>query len=345
MGKRFCIFEQDSNHTPCFMTKKTHWGILGLGKIAHKFARDLALVSSAELTAVASSSKERALAFADTHGAAFAYDNYTSLYQDEKVEVIYIAGVHTDHHAHSCAALAAGKAVLCEKPLGINAREVKEMIEMAKGNNVFFMEALWSRFNPALNALKKEVEEGKIGELKHIQASFSMARLDDDPKGRLLNTALGGGSILDIGIYPVFLAYFFLGMPEEINAKAHFNEEGTEIQTSIIFHYPQAQAQLYSSLVHPLKMEAKLFGKTGEATIHPTWHEAESFTLNSTEQENTETHTKKGLGYVHEIEEVHFCLKENQKESSLWSHRDSLNLISILDEVRKKAGVSFPKEG
>ena len=326
------------------MTNKIHWGILGLGKIAHKFARDLALVSSAELTAVASSSKERALVFAETHGATVAYGDYSSLYQDEKVEVIYIAGVHTDHHAHSCAALAAGKAVLCEKPLGINAREVKEMIALAQGNKVFFMEALWSRFNPALRALKREVEDEKIGDLRHIQASFSMARLDEDPDGRILNTALGGGSLLDIGIYPVFLAYFFLGMPEEIIAKAHFNAQGTEIQTSIIFHYPQAQAQLYSGLAHPLKMEAKLFGTTGEATIHPTWHETESFTLNAAGQETTATHPKQGLGYVHEIQEVHFCLKENQKESSLWSHRDSLNLISLLDEIREKAGIRFPQE-
>lgn len=327
------------------MTNKIHWGILGLGKIAHKFARDLALVPSADLTAVASSSKERALTFAKTHGAAVAYGDYESLYQDDKIEVIYIAGVHTDHHAHSCAALAAGKAVLCEKPLGINAREVKEMIALAQGNNVFFMEALWSRFNPALSALKKGVDAGKIGDLRHIQASFSMARLDEDPEGRILNTSLGGGSLLDIGIYPVFLAYFFLGMPQEIIAKAHFNEQGTEVQTSIIFHYPQAQAQLYSGLVHPLKMEAKVFGTKGEATIHPTWHETESFTIHTAEQETTANYPKAGLGYVHEIQEVHFCLNENQKESSLWSHRDSLNLISLLDQVREKAGIRFPQEG
>ena len=326
------------------MALKTQWGILGLGKIAHKFAHDLALVPSAQLTAVASSSKERAMSFAEKHQALKAYGEYTALYNDESVDVIYIAGVHTDHYAHSCAALAAGKAVLCEKPLGINAREVKEMIALAQGNNVFFMEALWSRFNPALRALKKGIDSGRLGDLRHIQASFSMDRLNDDPAGRLLNTKLGGGSLLDIGIYPIFLAYFFLGMPEEIIAKAHFNTQGTEIQTSIIFHYHQAQAQLYSSLTHPIKMDAKLFGSKGEVTIHPTWHETERFTWLLNGAETEETHPKAGLGYVHEIEEVHFCLMENEKESSLWSHKDSLNLISLLDTVREKAGIRFPQE-
>ena len=326
------------------MTKKIQWGILGLGKIAHKFAHDLALVSSAELYAVASSSVERAAAFAQEHKANVAYGNYSSLFNDESVEVIYIASVHTDHHSHSCAALKAGKAVLCEKPLGINAKEVKEMIALAQSKRLFFMEALWSRFNPALKALKKSVEQGKIGDLRHIQASFSMSRLQDDPNGRILNTAMGGGSLLDIGIYPVFLAYLFLGLPDEILAKTHFNEQGTEIQTSIIFHYSQAQAQLYSSLAHPLKMEAKLFGTKGEVILHPTWHETEAYTRIIDAHETTETHPKEGLGYVHEIEEVHQCLNANKTESKLWSHKDSLNLISLLDEIRKQTGIQFPQE-
>ena len=136
----------------------------------------------------------------------------------------------------------------------------------------------------------------------------------------------------------------FLGLPDEILAKTHFNEQGTEIQTSIIFHYSQAQAQLYSSLAHPLKMEAKLFGTKGEVILHPTWHETEAYTRIIDAHETTETRPKEGLGYVHEIEEVHQCLNANKTESKLWSHQDSLNLISYWMKLGNRQEYNFPKK-
>ena len=230
------------------MSEKIAWGILGLGGIAHKFVKDLALVKGAKLQAVASSSKERAIAFAQEYNALTAYGSYEALYADPVVEVIYIASVHVDHYPQTLAALNAGKAVLCEKPMGINAQQLKAMIALAKAKKVFLMEAFWSRFNPALLEAKRQIQQGRIGDLRHLQASFAMPRWKDKPEGRLLNLAKGGGSLLDIGVYPVFLAYFLLGKPKEIIAKANFNPQGTEIQSSIIFTYLNAQAQLYSSL-------------------------------------------------------------------------------------------------
>ena len=326
------------------MSDKIAWGILGLGRIAHKFARDLTLVKGAVLQAVASSSQERADAFAKEHKANTAYGKYESLYLDPLIQVVYIASVHVDHAPQSLAALEAGKAVLCEKPMGINAQEVKAMMALAKAKKVFLMEAFWTRFNPAMLEVKRQIEQGRIGDLRHVQASFAMPRWNDDPSGRLLNLTKGGGSLLDIGVYPVFLAYLLLGKPNKILATANFNDQGTETQSSIIFSYPKTQAQLYSSLTHPFTMEAKIYGEKGELTIAPTWHESEALSWKIGDTITQEQFPKKGKGYVHEIEEVHHCLNSNMLESEQWSLKDSLNLIELMDQIRKKVGVVYSQD-
>jgi predicted dehydrogenase len=315
-----------------------------LGRIAHKFARDLTLVKGAVLQAVASSSQERADAFAKEHKANTAYGKYESLYLDPLIQVVYIASVHVDHAPQSLAALEAGKAVLCEKPMGINAQEVKAMMALAKAKKVFLMEAFWTRFNPAMLEVKRQIEQGRIGDLRHVQASFAMPRWNDDPSGRLLNLTKGGGSLLDIGVYPVFLAYLLLGKPNKILATANFNDQGTETQSSIIFSYPKTQAQLYSSLTHPFTMEAKIYGEKGELTIAPTWHESEALSWKIGDTITQEQFPKKGKGYVHEIEEVHHCLNNNMLESEQWSLKDSLNLIELMDQIRKKVGVVYSQD-
>ena len=326
------------------MSDKIAWGILGLGRIAHKFARDLTLVKGAVLQAVASSSQERADAFAKEHKANTAYGKYESLYLDPLIQVVYIASVHVDHAPQSLAALEAGKAVLCEKPMGINAQEVKAMMALAKAKKVFLMEAFWTRFNPAMLEVKRQIEQGRIGDLRHVQASFAMPRWNDDPSGRLLNLTKGGGSLLDIGVYPVFLAYLLLGKPNKILATANFNDQGTETQSSIIFSYPKTHAQLYSSLTHPFTMEAKIYGEKGELTIAPTWHESEALSWKIGDTITQEQFPKKGKGYVHEIEEVHHCLNNNMLESEQWSLKDSLNLIELMDQIRKKVGVVYSQD-
>ena len=322
------------------MSEKIAWGILGLGGIAHKFVKDLALVDGAKLQAVASSSKERAIAFAHEYNALTAYGSYEALYADPAVEVICSCAATL----FALIALNAGKAVLCEKPMGINVQQLKAMIALANAKKVFLMEAFWSRFNPALLEAKRQIEQGRIGDLRYVNASFAMPRWKDKPEGRLLNLAKGGGSLLDIGVYPVFLAYFLLGKPKEIVAKAIFNPQGTEIQSSIVFSYSHAQAQLYSSLTHPFTMEAKVYGEKGELTIIPTWHESEALSWKIDQGIELEKHPKKGKGYVHEIEEVHHCLLNQKEESENWSLQDSLNLIELMDEIRQQVGVVFPQE-
>jgi predicted dehydrogenase len=161
----------------------------------------------------------------------------------------------------------------------------------------------------------------------------------------LLNPELAGGSLLDIGIYPVFLSYLMLGMPEKIEANAKFLESGTEVQIAITFTYPKAHALLFSSLGTTSPMTATIAGTEGTIIIHPRWHEAEGFSLYSEGQEETFDYPKVGKGYTYEIEEVHRCLSESRLESSLWSHQNSLDLITLLDRVREITGIRYPFEG
>ncbi|MFC3974346.1 Gfo/Idh/MocA family protein [Maribacter confluentis] len=320
------------------------WGIVGAGNIAHSFSKDLALVRGGELVSVASRDLEKAKGFAAIYGAPNAYGSYEELFKSNTVDVVYIATPHTSHAELSIAAMNHGINVLCEKPIGVNKDQVKEMFQVARAQNVFLMEALWSRFNPTIKKVKEMVDDGSIGDIGYLHADFAFYALDRDEKGRLLNTSLAGGSLLDIGIYPIFLSYLLLGMPKDIKASAHFYKTGVEMQVSMIFSYEKAQAMLYSGLNTNSEMKAEIAGSKGSLYIHPRWHETTGYTLEIDGDSTVNEVGKLGKGYTHEIEEVHTCLNSGKKESSLWSHKNSLDLIEIMDTVRSKTGIVFPFE-
>ena len=326
------------------MKSKIGWGIIGPGKIATEFANDLIQVSDAELTAVASRAMDRAKKFANTYKVPNVFNAYDQLFACDAVDIIYIATPHSFHKDLAIRAMKAGKHVLCEKPMGVNAVEVEEMIATAKEHKVFLMEALWSRFNPTIKKVKDITDKREIGKLKYINADFAFYALDRPMESRLFNLDLAGGTILDIGIYPVFLAYLFLGIPERIEAISNFNEIGTEIQTSIIFQYPNAQAILNSSFANKSRMSAEISGTLGNITLEPRFHETQGYTINLANESRSEQIPTLGRGYTHEILEVNKCIRENRLESAIWSHSDSLNLITLLDKIRLKAGVRFPFE-
>lgn len=326
------------------MDKKIRWGILGPGHIANSFAKDLLLVPDAELVAVGSRNLDRAREFARTYGASQFFGSYEELFSCKEIDVIYIATPHTSHAENSIAAMDHGISVLCEKPMGVNTAEVERMIAASERNNVFLMEALWSRFNPTIKKIKQLVDEGEIGEIGHMYSDFAFYGLDRDEKSRVLNSELAGGSLLDIGIYPIFLTYLFLGKPKNILATSRFHHTGTEIQTSMIFDYPGAQAVLYSGLTSKSGMRAEITGSKGSIFIDPRWHETQGFMW----ERNGETETfhipKIGKGYAHEIEEVHNCLRKGKKQSDLWSHQNSRDLVGLMDEIRRLTGTIFPFE-
>ncbi|MGB6151900.1 MAG: Gfo/Idh/MocA family oxidoreductase [Pricia sp.] len=326
------------------MADKIRWGIVGPGHIAHSFAKDLQLVEDGELTAVASRSLDRANAFADEYGAEHRFGSYQELFASDTIDVLYIATPHTSHCDLTIEALNHGKAVLCEKPMGIDADQVKMMIAAAKKNGVFLMEALWSRFNPSIVKVKNLVDQGKLGDVAYLNAHFGFYALDRDENGRLLNPDLAGGTLLDIGIYPIFLAYLILGKPDNIEAASLFYKTGVEIQTSMIFEYPQAQATLASGLRSKIQMQAEISGSKGSAFLHERWHETQGYSLEfDGVMEDFDLPTK-GKGYTHEIDEVHDCLRKGKLQSDKWSLQNSLDLVNLLDEVRNITGTTFPFE-
>ncbi len=285
------------------MSKKIRWGIVGLGKIAHSFAKDLALVPQAKLTAVASRNVEKAKAFGAEYHSELTFGSYEDLFESTEVDVVYIATPHTSHAALAIKAMKSGKHVLCEKPLGVNTGEVHQMIEVAKEEKVFLMEALWSRFNPTISTVRNLIRAGEIGQIRYLHADFAFYALDREDEGRLLNPALAGGSLLDIGIYPIFLAYLLLGSPESILSSTKKYLTGVEIQTAMIFQYPEAQALLFSGLTSNAEMKAEISGTKGTIYLHPRWHETEGYSLEREGKIENVQIPKTGKGYAHEIME------------------------------------------
>jgi len=325
-------------------SNKIKWGIIGCGKIAHKFASDLAMIEDAELTAVASRNIEKAKEFAQRHNSIKTYGSYDALFSDTDVDIVYIATPHHLHAELSITAMENDKHVLCEKPLSLNKKEASAIIETSRRTNRFFMEALWTRFNPSFMEVKRRIDNGEIGQVKYINADFAF-RSNFPLEDRTTNISLGGGAILDIGIYPAFLSYVLLGIPKEILAKSIFHKTASsDVQTSMIFHYAEAQAILYSSFESQSDMVARISGSEGQIYLNHRWHHTNGYTLIKNCKEQEIELPVLGLGYSHEILECQDCLRKNRIESPNWSHQNSLELISILDDVRKQVGLKYPQE-
>ncbi len=324
--------------------KKLNWGILGPGKISKKFAQDVNLVDNAVLYAVGSRSEERAKKFAQAYHVEKAYGSYEDLLNDPDVDIIYIGTPHNSHKQYAIAAMNAGKHVLCEKPLGLNLDEVKEMIDASKSNQVFLMEALWSRFNPTIVEVLGKLKEGVIGEVNYVNVDFSVYR-DFPVEGRMLNMDLAGGSLLDMGIYPVFLAYLVFGYPEQILAASRFHETGADMQTAAILKYKHGIANLLSGFSSQSDMVAKIHGTQGRILLNRRWHQADGYKIVNDQDETSFQLPIKGIGYTYEIEECIDCISRGLIESPKWSHQNSVDLIKIMDEIRKQVGLKYPSEG
>ena len=321
------------------MNQKIKWGIAGLGNIAKKFASDLNLVPEAQLVAVASSDIHRAESFKKAFNANRCYGSYEDLFDDPEVVVVYVAGLNNHHKTVALAAVAKGKAVLCEKPLGLNSGEIKQMIAAANNNQCFLMEALWSRFNPAIQKAKQWADEGVLGQVKFLYSEFSFYKMDADPTHRLMDLNKGGGALYDIGIYPIFLAYLILGIPEKISAQSQFGPTGVDVQTSMIFQYKNAQAVLYCGITNNSENEAKICGTEAEIVLPGRWHDTEVITLIRNDEVSITNLPTVGIGYTHEINEVNQCLAQGKTESSLWSNQNTLELALLVEKVREISGI------
>ncbi|NSW94838.1 MAG: Gfo/Idh/MocA family oxidoreductase [Bacteroidales bacterium] len=325
--------------------KKYKWGILAPGKMSAKFANGLKVLPNAELYAVGSRSIERARKFALDHGFKKSYGTYEELAADPEVDVIYIASPHSFHFEHTMLCLRNGKAVICEKAFGINSREVETMINEAEKRGIFLMEALWPPFQPFYKKASEILESGILGEVKHLHGYFSFIP-PFDPADRKFNVSLGGGSLLDIGIYPVIDALTFLGIPDDIRAVALFSETGSEESVSAVFRYNnRCLASVYSSFSTNVGIGCDILCRNGNMTVSRGRDMNQRVILSLQGREKQEyVFTPEALGYHWEAEEVMKCLNENKLESSIVPHAFSINLIRTLDRIRQSAGIHFPQD-
>lgn len=320
-----------------------NWGILALGKIAQKFAHDLALSDESRLFAVASRSGQRAREFAKQFGAEHAFDNYEALVQCPGVDVVYVASPHSHHAEHALLCLRNGVPVLCEKPLAVNLQQVEAIVGAAEENNTFLMEAMWTRFIPAFSHALELVQAGVIGSPQLLRADFGF-RAPLLPEGRLYNPALAGGALLDIGIYPVFAALCFLGDPKRIVAQAKLTTTGVDETTAMVMtHHNGAISVLDCTIAANSHTRCTIHGDGGNITILSRFHEAEKVLIEPTgEEPTTATLPKAGIGLYHEIKAVEHALKNGWKQHPLMPHDLSRRLMHTLDRIRGEIGLRYP---
>ena len=324
------------------MSYKTfNWGILGAGKIAAKFAEDLATVQGAVLYAVASRSVHKAEEFAGAHGVKVPYGRYLELVEDEEVDVIYIATPHVFHFEHAMLCLDHNKAVLCEKPFGMNLGQVEAMIRKAKQKSVFLMEALWTQFLPHFEFVQNLVESKEFGNLVKLDADFGFNAPFNAQK-RIYNKELGGGSLMDVGIYPVFLALSFLGMPKDILANAIIGTTGVDYNCTVHLSYPnEVKANLYSAINEKTATTATLTFEKVTVLINSRFHEPTSVSLQFEEKIETKEFPVTTHGYNFEAAHVQKMLEEGRKESNLMTFEKSKQLITLIDSIRKEINLEY----
>lgn len=318
-------------------SSQIQWGILGLGKIARKMAHDLQLVPEAKLRAVASRSIEKAQTFAAEFSATKAYGSYEELCADSEVELIYIATPHSFHYEHARLAIAAGKGVLVEKPMTLQPEECRDLIALAKAQKVFLMEGIWTRFIPATEKYLSLLQEGRLGEIQSLKADFGFAAAYL-PEGRLFNPHLGGGSLYDVGIYPLYLALLSLGNPYITTVDFEIGPSGVEVDCRIELTFEQgAKASLHSSLIHKTPTEAYISGTKADLKLHSRFHHSEKISLYPKAGNLEKFHLPyRGFGYVHEIIEVNRCIKLGLVESPKLPLALSLALNEVLFEVQSR---------
>lgn len=324
------------------MKKKYNWAILGCGKIARKFVQDLSLLENANLYAAAARNLDNAKQFAIDLGFEKAYGSYKEMVQDPEVDIVYIATPHAMHMEHSILCLEHKKAVLCEKAFAMNTKEVDRMIKVSKENNTFLMEAFWTIFSAKfIKVLELSKEEG-LGQLKFVKSDF-MFKAEFDPDKRLYNIDLGAGSLLDIGIYPIFRSLMLLGKPTSMKTMANIRSNGVEDSISMLFGYENgAMAVLTSSFESSCHNETELcfehgFIKFIREPEFPILIERNGI------QEEIHIEQPEGMGYELEAKHVMECLDSGLIESPVLPLSRSRELMEIMDAVRKDAGIIFPK--
>jgi len=322
---------------------KVKWGILGAGVIAEKVAGAIKEYPHAELSGVGSRNIEKAQAFADRVCVEKAYGSYEDLCKSNDIDVVYIATPHTFHKEHTLLALRNGKHVLCEKPFALNKADSEEMIQEARSRGLFLMEAMWTCVMPGMIKLKQLLKDGIIGKINLVEADFGFqAPYCSD--SRLFNPNLGGGALLDVGIYPLTFALCTIGYPEEASATASIGRTGVDELSVYNLKYKNGLiANLKASITQQTECTAKIYGSEGTISIPSEWWLMEKITVTNGQVKEIDT-SYDCNEYYFEIEEVTRCIQKGLTESPNLPHKWTLNMMSLMDELRKDMNLTYPQE-
>jgi len=328
-----------------------NWGVVATGRIAHRVTRDLARLEDTALHAVSSRSLAAAKEFAGQYGFAASYSDtpaatgYGQLFDDPAVDVVYIATPHAQHFEVAKAALQAGKHVLCEKPLTVNAREAQELTSLAGERKLFLMEAVWTRFLPATRRALELVRGGDIGKVRWVQADLGFAATYD-PSNRLFDPAAGGGALLDLTVYPLTWAISVLGFPANVTAAGQLNHDRIDVQNIVTLQYPDgATAQLVSSLQSNSPGTVTISGtkgwlRTGSPLYRPRRLEYQG----ADGAVRVEEFPEEAEGFIHELREAARCVRAGLLESPLMPWAESVRIMQLLDGVREQLGVRYEND-
>jgi predicted dehydrogenase len=322
----------------------TRWGIIGPGNIAHDFAKDLQHVSTPQtIQAVLGKSKKSTESFVQEFNVPQVFTDLDEFVEKAAIDAAYIATPHTFHYEEVMACLQHRIPVLCEKPMTINSDQCEELIRTAHDNKTFLMEGMWIRFLPSIQHLLQIIACGDIGKIVSIKAAMCY-KAPHDPHSRFFDPELGGGSLLDLGVYPVFLSLLLMGKPHTVKAIGTLSEEGVDEDCSILFHYKTGQrAILESSLTSSAVTPAEITGEKGIIRILNPWFEKASGLEVHLYDEGKVIYPCQweGRGLQFETEEMLNCIRNNKIESDLLSHDFSRNLIGLMDEIRSQVRVTY----
>jgi len=318
-----------------------NWGILATGRIAGIFATGLQTLDDANLVAVGSRSQESANRFGDEFDIPHRHSSYEALAADPDVDVVYVSTPHPMHKACTMLMLEAGKAVLCEKPFTLNAAEARAIVDLAREKNCFLMEAMWTRFLPMMAEVRRLVRDGAIGEVRMINSSMGF-RTDFNPASRLFDPALGGGALLDVGVYAVSFVSMLLGQPERVTSMAELGETGVDEQSAAILGYPGGEiATIQTGIRTQTGSESVIMGTEGMIRIRPLT----SCVLQRSGQEPEEIEVPiEGNGYHYQAAEVMNSLRNGKTESEIMSLDETIAIMETMDRIREQWGLRYPGE-
>jgi len=328
------------------MTDNIKWGIIGTGSIAHKFATGLQAIPDADLIAVASRSQERADEFGNTFDVPNRYASYEALAQDNDVQAVYVATPHTSHMDNTMLCLNHGKHVLCEKPFAVNVSQAEEMVKLAREKNLFLMDAVWTRYFPAMFKLRELLADKVIGDVILVQADFGFRMGEVMPEHRLFNPNLAGGALLDVGIYPVQFASMVYGkQPTDIVSQVTIGETGVDELSVSVFKYSDYEmATITTAIRLSTPHEARIMGTNGIISIPDWWHPTEMTVQVNGEDPQIYTYDLDGNGYNYEAVEVGRCIRAGLTESDVMPLDETLAIMKTMDTIRQQWGLSYPVE-